>query len=157
MRKTRHPNVLMLMGVCLERPCIVTELCPKGSLVEVLARAHRQPSMAAHMGWLRRLKMAWEISKVQGPSCCAFPSNGSTLAVSLPPRLLWTVDVVGSALLCSLLTWVQTSGSWRSTHSLHAFNTAWENYGGRGLKSLCMLLARVFIWAGCGREIVGFS
>eukprot|EP00884_Botryococcus_braunii_P012358 jgi/Botrbrau1/21122/Bobra.0061s0017.1 len=63
MSTIRHPNVLMLMGLCLERPCLITELCSKGSLADLLAKAHAQASMAAHMGWLRRLKMAWEIAK----------------------------------------------------------------------------------------------
>lgn len=33
-----HPNIVLLMGVCLKPPAIITELCETGSLDQVLAR-----------------------------------------------------------------------------------------------------------------------
>eukprot|EP00884_Botryococcus_braunii_P007090 jgi/Botrbrau1/16382/Bobra.85_2s0006.1 len=63
MAATRHPNVVMLLGVCLEGPYLITELCSKGTLADLLSKARSQPSMPLHMKWIGRLKMAWEISK----------------------------------------------------------------------------------------------
>lgn len=64
MAATRHPNVLMLLGVCLEWPCLVTELCSKGPLADILAKARSEPGRVTSMNWMQRLKMAWEIAKV---------------------------------------------------------------------------------------------
>eukprot|EP00884_Botryococcus_braunii_P012353 jgi/Botrbrau1/21118/Bobra.0061s0013.1 len=63
MADTRHPNVLMMLGVCLEWPCLITEMCSKGTLAELLSKARSDPSKVTHMGWMHRLKMAWEIAK----------------------------------------------------------------------------------------------
>jgi len=36
MRRLRHPNVLQVLGVCLDPPCIVMEYLPKGSLFHLI-------------------------------------------------------------------------------------------------------------------------
>lgn len=35
----RHPNIVMFLGVSLNPPCMVTEFCARGSLMDVLYRA----------------------------------------------------------------------------------------------------------------------
>jgi len=35
-QKLRHPNVVMLLGICATPPCIVLELMQRGSLTDVL-------------------------------------------------------------------------------------------------------------------------
>eukprot|EP00884_Botryococcus_braunii_P001862 jgi/Botrbrau1/11677/Bobra.0195s0008.1 len=59
----RHPNIVLFMGVCLSPPCLITEYCPQGSLLDVLQRAQSQPYTAAQLSWPRRLKMALHVAK----------------------------------------------------------------------------------------------
>jgi serine/threonine protein kinase len=66
----RHPNIVLFMGVCLSPPCLITEYCPQGSLLDVLQRAHTQRYTAAQLTWARRLKMALQVAKV----CMLFAS-----------------------------------------------------------------------------------
>eukprot|EP00884_Botryococcus_braunii_P013512 jgi/Botrbrau1/22161/Bobra.0206s0084.1 len=74
MAATRHPNVVMLLGVCLEGPYLITELCSKGTLADLLSKARAQSSLPAHLKWISRLKMAWEISKGIAAACiCGIP------------------------------------------------------------------------------------
>lgn len=39
MAKLRHPNIVMFLGAALDPPCMVTEFCARGSLLDVLHRA----------------------------------------------------------------------------------------------------------------------
>ena len=61
--RLRHPNVLLLMGYCTAPPCMVTEYCASGSLLDVLSLARRQPTFAAQLSWGRRLGMALDAAK----------------------------------------------------------------------------------------------
>ena len=51
----RHPYVVAFLGVCEHPPCVVTELCSKGSLLQVLRQAKEAPAAAAELVWSRRL------------------------------------------------------------------------------------------------------
>ena len=55
MAALRHPNIVAFMGLCTAPPAIVTELCARGSLTDVLKAAKRDP---ASLPWPRRLQMA---------------------------------------------------------------------------------------------------
>ena len=48
----RHPNIVQFMGLCTEPACIITELCAKGSLTDVIRSAKAAP---ANLPWQRRL------------------------------------------------------------------------------------------------------
>ena len=39
MASLRHPNIVLFLGVSLEPPCMLTEFCARGSLLDVLHRA----------------------------------------------------------------------------------------------------------------------
>ncbi|GMI80200.1 hypothetical protein like AT3G06620 [Hibiscus trionum] len=59
MKRLRHPNVLLFMGVVVssERLCIVTEFLPRGSLFDLLQRN------TTKLGWRRRVNMALDIAR----------------------------------------------------------------------------------------------
>ncbi|KAH1046271.1 hypothetical protein J1N35_037055 [Gossypium stocksii] len=59
MKRLRHPNVLLFMGVVVssQRLCIVTEFLPRGSLFELLQRN------TTKLGWRRRVSMALDIAR----------------------------------------------------------------------------------------------
>ncbi|GMI70255.1 hypothetical protein like AT5G49470 [Hibiscus trionum] len=59
MKRLRHPNVLLFMGVVVssERLCIVTEFLPRGSLFDILQRN------TTKLGWRRRVNMALDIAR----------------------------------------------------------------------------------------------
>ncbi|CAL5230064.1 g13517 [Coccomyxa viridis] len=59
----RHPNIVMFLGACSQPPCMVTEYCARGSLLDILTRAREYPAAAAELAWLRRLNMALEAAK----------------------------------------------------------------------------------------------
>ena len=42
----RHPNIVMFLGACSEPPCMVTEYCARGSLLDILMRARQSPVRA---------------------------------------------------------------------------------------------------------------
>ena len=54
----RHPNIVAFMGICMDPPCIVTEICQKGSLTDVIRAARRDPRCAAELTWRVRLTIA---------------------------------------------------------------------------------------------------
>ena len=54
----RHPHVVGFMGICESPPCIVTELCARGSVMDLLKRGRTTPAFAAELTWPRRLRMA---------------------------------------------------------------------------------------------------
>ncbi len=39
----RHPNIVMFLGACSAPPCMVTEYCARGSLLDILLRAREHP------------------------------------------------------------------------------------------------------------------
>lgn len=39
----RHPNIVMFLGACSNPPCMVTEYCARGSLLDILTRARECP------------------------------------------------------------------------------------------------------------------
>ncbi len=43
----RHPNIVMFLGACSSPPCMVTEFCARGSLLDILSRASDTPVRAA--------------------------------------------------------------------------------------------------------------
>ena len=43
----RHPNIVMFLGACSTPPCMVTEFCARGSLLDILSRARDNPVRAA--------------------------------------------------------------------------------------------------------------
>eukprot|EP00742_Colponemidia_sp_Colp-10_P007271 GILJ01007817.1.p1 GENE.GILJ01007817.1~~GILJ01007817.1.p1 ORF type:complete len:862 (-),score=71.89 GILJ01007817.1:172-2757(-) len=59
MKPLRHPNVVLFMGACTKNPniCIVTELCSRGSLWDVL---HKK---SLPLSWEIRLKMARDAAR----------------------------------------------------------------------------------------------
>ncbi|TYJ15536.1 hypothetical protein E1A91_A10G189700v1 [Gossypium mustelinum] len=59
MKRLRHPNVLLFMGVVIssQRLCIVTEFLPRGSLFQLLQRN------TTKLGWRRRVSMALDIAR----------------------------------------------------------------------------------------------
>ncbi|CAL8469015.1 g8556 [Coccomyxa elongata] len=59
----RHPNIVMFLGACSSPPCMITEFCARGSLLDILSRARDNPAAAAELGWPRRLNMALEAAK----------------------------------------------------------------------------------------------
>ena len=45
----RHPNIVMFLGACSNPPCMITEYCARGSLLDILTRARDCPvSARAH-------------------------------------------------------------------------------------------------------------
>lgn len=42
----RHPNIVMFLGACSAPPCMVTEFCARGSLLDILQRARECPVRA---------------------------------------------------------------------------------------------------------------
>ncbi|CAD7695677.1 unnamed protein product [Ostreobium quekettii] len=64
LRTLRFMKVVMFLGVCLDPPCIVTEYCARGSLLDVLAKAKERPDVnGKRLTWRRRLGMALDAAK----------------------------------------------------------------------------------------------
>ena len=51
----RHDNIVAFRGLCVSPPAIITELCARGSLADVLKAAKQDP---ASLPWPLRLRMA---------------------------------------------------------------------------------------------------
>ena len=84
----RHPNIVQFMGLCTEPACIITELCGRGSLTDVIRSAKASP---ADLPWPRRLDMVRRVGRVGLHGCeCGFCWQQSCLAAAaqapLPPR-----------------------------------------------------------------------
>jgi hypothetical protein len=58
MAPLRHPNVALLVGYCMNPPCVALEYASRGSLFDVLQAANSNPAAAAELSWQRRLAMA---------------------------------------------------------------------------------------------------
>ncbi|BAS81819.1 Os03g0101200 [Oryza sativa Japonica Group] len=56
--KIHHPHLVMLLGACVERGCLVYEYMENGSLEERL----RCKSGTAALPWCDRLRIAWEVA-----------------------------------------------------------------------------------------------
>ena len=56
----QHPNVALLMGFCIEPPCLALEYCTRGSLYDVLRQASQDPTsqLAERLTWQRRVQIA---------------------------------------------------------------------------------------------------
>lgn len=52
------PPPAAFMGLCTAPPCLICEYCPRGSVYDLLQQARSCPSLARHLIWLRRLRMA---------------------------------------------------------------------------------------------------
>ncbi len=39
----RHPNIVMFLGACYNPPCMITEYCARGSLLDIICRARDEP------------------------------------------------------------------------------------------------------------------
>lgn len=57
MAALRHPNIVLFLGISLEPPCMLTEFCARGSLLDVLHRA-RNIEVGNRIYTLRYLKQA---------------------------------------------------------------------------------------------------
>jgi serine/threonine protein kinase len=55
--RIRHPHLLMLLGACPDRGCLVYEYMENGSLAERLQRLNGTPPVP----WFHRFRIAWEI------------------------------------------------------------------------------------------------
>ncbi|KAH7616281.1 putative serine/threonine-protein kinase drkA [Nannochloris sp. 'desiccata'] len=53
----RHPHVVAFLGMCSDPPCMVTELCSRGSLFDTMKKCKSNPNLAANLIWVRRLSM----------------------------------------------------------------------------------------------------
>ena len=80
MASLRHPNVCMLLGICLDPPCLVTEWCSRGSLYDVIARAARRDPKSPPLDWMRSLSMALDASKVDSPCTCHLVLSAACIA-----------------------------------------------------------------------------
>ncbi|KAL2543391.1 U-box domain-containing protein 35 [Abeliophyllum distichum] len=56
--KTRHPHLLILLGACPERGCLVYEFMENGSLEDRLLRKNNTPPLP----WFERYRIAWEVA-----------------------------------------------------------------------------------------------
>lgn len=54
----RHPNILNFLALCSEPPCLITEKCEPGSLLDILHRAKDEPSVGSLLTWDKRLGIA---------------------------------------------------------------------------------------------------
>lgn len=71
--RMRHPHIVSFLGLCFMPPCIITELCERGSLFDVLQGARNNPEQGALLTWPLRLQMvgagcaAWVHSLLHSP------------------------------------------------------------------------------------------
>ncbi|KAH6820863.1 U-box domain-containing protein kinase family protein [Perilla frutescens var. hirtella] len=56
--KIRHPHLLILLGACPDRSCLVYEFMENGSLEDRLYRINNTPPLL----WFDRVRIAWEIA-----------------------------------------------------------------------------------------------
>jgi len=58
MAPLRHPNVALMVGYCMNPPCVALEYASRGSLFDVLQKGNTDSVMTAELTWQRRLAMA---------------------------------------------------------------------------------------------------
>lgn len=63
MASLRHPNIVQFLGICSDPPCIITEYCDRGSLVDVLKKARMNTDAAKMLTFKRRLEMLNDAAK----------------------------------------------------------------------------------------------
>lgn len=56
--KIRHPHLLILLGACPDRSCLVYEFMENGSLEDRLFRRNNTPPLL----WFDRIRIAWEVA-----------------------------------------------------------------------------------------------
>ncbi|GLT83959.1 hypothetical protein SLE2022_022200 [Rubroshorea leprosula] len=54
----KHPHLLLLIGACVDKGCLVYEYMENGSLEERLLRKHNTPPIP----WFERYRIAWEVA-----------------------------------------------------------------------------------------------
>lgn len=61
----RHPCIVQLLGICMVPPALITELCPRGSVAEVLkvARKAEAEGRVSELTWRRKLGMALDAAR----------------------------------------------------------------------------------------------
>ena len=90
----RHPNTVAFVGVCSAPPAIITELCGRGSLTDVLSAAKCYP---ASLPWPMRLRMTIDAAAglhhlhSQSPPILHRDLKSPNLLVAQD----WTVKVLG--------------------------------------------------------------
>ena len=98
MQTLTHPNVVKFVAVCSVPPCIVTELCARGSLCDLLKEAAGAPELAAQLTMQRRLAMA--IDAAEGLAYLHSQSPPIVHRDLKSPNLLvaqdWTVKVTAA-------------------------------------------------------------
>lgn len=62
----RHPAIANFLGFSRMPACLMTEFCQRGSLMQVLQAAAKDPAVAAELPWQRRLSM---VSRARCCSC----------------------------------------------------------------------------------------
>ncbi|XP_051142983.1 U-box domain-containing protein 35-like isoform X2 [Andrographis paniculata] len=55
--RIRHPHLMILLGACPERSCLVYEFMENGSLEDILMKKPRRPLL-----WHDRFRIAWEVA-----------------------------------------------------------------------------------------------
>ncbi|KAI4323725.1 hypothetical protein L6164_023308 [Bauhinia variegata] len=70
--RIRHPNLLLLLGACPDRGCLVYEYMDNGSLDDRLLRKNGTPSIP----WFARYRIAWEVA-----SALAFLHNSKPMSI----------------------------------------------------------------------------
>ena len=94
MASLRHPNIVAFMGYCIAPPAIITKLCGRGSLTDVLKAAKCYP---ASLPWPMRLRMAIDAAAglhhlhSQSPPILHRDLRSPNLLVAQD----WTVKVLG--------------------------------------------------------------
>ncbi len=100
----RHPAIANFLGFSRMPACLITEYCQRGSLMQVLEAAAKDPASAAELPWQRRLSMAsacncccagwlsgrWPAAAAAAawvPGACALPPSESAddMPICTPP------------------------------------------------------------------------
>lgn len=58
-----HVKSSQIMGIVTSPPCLVVELCERGSVTDCLRRARSDPAAATELTWHRRLSIALDAAK----------------------------------------------------------------------------------------------
>ena len=68
----RHPSIANFLAFSRMPACLLTEFCQRGSLMQVLEEAAKDPAAAAGLTWHRRLSMASGVAAAAAAAlaCC---------------------------------------------------------------------------------------
>ncbi|CAI9091988.1 OLC1v1027114C4 [Oldenlandia corymbosa var. corymbosa] len=101
--RIRHPHLLILLGACPDRGCLVYEFMDNGNLEERLLRKNNSPALP----WFERFRIAWEIA-----SALAFLHNSKPKSIIhrdlKPSNILLDHNLVSKIGDVGLATIVQT-------------------------------------------------